>query len=124
MDQVNPSLEALVGRSVERVEDSALITGSGRFVGDMSLPHQLHMRLVRSQVANGRIVNIDVTEALSMPGVFAVWTGNDVRDVSPVDYRDPAPEALATYRQPVLAGERVRYVGEPVAAVFAADAYL
>ncbi len=57
-------------------------------------------------------------------GVVAVWTGQDVLDISPVDYRDPAPEPLLAYRQPVLARERVRYVGEPVAAVFAVDAYI
>src|SRR4051812_10025879 len=90
----------------------------------MSLPFQLHMRLVRSPVAHGRIVAIDTTEALAVPGVVAVWTGQDVLDISPVDYRDPAPEPLQAYRQPVLARERVRYVGEPVAAVFAVDAYV
>jgi aerobic carbon-monoxide dehydrogenase large subunit len=121
---VKPSQEPPFGRSVERLEDLALTTGSGRFVGDMSLPHQLHMRLVRSPIANGQIVNIDLTEALEVPGVFAIWTGDDVRDVAPVDFRDPAPEALAAYRQPVLARSRVRYVGEPIAAVFATDAYV
>lgn len=115
--------ETLIGRSVERLEDTALLTGSGRFVADMSLPFQLHMRLVRSPVANGRIIHVDVTEALAIPGVVAVWTGDDVLDIAPVDYRDPAPEALLVYRQPVLANKRVRYVGEPVAAVFAVDAY-
>ena len=63
-------------------------------------------------------------EALAVPGVIAVWTGDDVRDISPVDYRDPAPEPLWPYRQPILANKRVRYVGEPVAAVFANDAYV
>ncbi len=100
------------------------MTGSGRFVADMSLPFQVHMRLVRSSVANGRIREIDVREALAVPGVVAVWTGDDVREISPVDYRDPAPEALWPYRQPILANKRVRYVGEPVAAVFANDAYV
>jgi carbon-monoxide dehydrogenase large subunit len=89
----------------------------------MSLPFQLHMRLVRSPVAHGRILKIDATEALGIPGVVAVWTSRDVSDVPPVDFRDPSAEALLPYRQPVLAYERVRYVGEPVAAVFAADAY-
>jgi carbon-monoxide dehydrogenase large subunit len=116
--------EALVGRSVERIEDLALVKGAGRFVADMSFPQQLHMRLVRSQIANGQIVRIDLSDALAIPGVFAIWTGEDVKDVAPVDYRDPAPEALAIYRQPVLASGRVRYVGEPVAAVFATDAYI
>src|SRR5438445_13630989 len=102
----------------------SLLTGSGRVVADMSLPYQLHMRLFRSPVAHGRILAVDTTEALAVPGVVAVWTGHDVLDISPVDYRDPAPEALLAYRQPILARERVRYVGEPVAAVFAVDAYV
>jgi aerobic carbon-monoxide dehydrogenase large subunit len=113
----------VIGRSVDRLEDFALVTGSGRFVADMSLPFQLHMRLVRSPIAHGRILKIDATEALTIPGVVAVWTSRDVCDVPPVDFRDPSAEALLPYRQPVLAHERVRYVGEPVAAVFAEDAY-
>ena len=113
----------VIGQSVDRLEDIALVTGSGRFVADMSLPFQLHMRLVRSPVAHGRIVKVDITEALTIPGVIAVWTSDDVADVPPVDFRDPSAEALKPYRQPVLARARVRYVGEPVAVVFAADPY-
>ncbi|MBN8965627.1 MAG: xanthine dehydrogenase family protein molybdopterin-binding subunit [Rhizobiales bacterium] len=113
----------VIGHSVGRLEDAALVTGSGRFVADMSLPHQLHMRLVRSPIANGRILGIDSTEALALPGVVAVWSGEDVADIPPVDFRDPSAEALLPYRQPVLARGRVRYVGEPVAIVFAADIY-
>ncbi|MBO0758255.1 MAG: xanthine dehydrogenase family protein molybdopterin-binding subunit, partial [Bradyrhizobiaceae bacterium] len=113
----------MIGKSVERLEDLALVTGSARFVADMSLPFQLHMRVVRSPIANGRIIDIDTAEALTIPGVVAVWTSRDVLDVPPVDFRDPSAEALLPYRQPVLARGRVRYVGEPVAAVFAVDAY-
>jgi aerobic carbon-monoxide dehydrogenase large subunit len=113
----------VIGRSVDRLEDLALVTGSARFVADMSLPFQLHMRLVRSPIANGRIIDIDATGALTIPGVVAIWTSGDILDVPPVDFRDPSAEALLPYRQPVLARERVRYVGEPVAVVFAVDAY-
>jgi carbon-monoxide dehydrogenase large subunit/6-hydroxypseudooxynicotine dehydrogenase subunit gamma len=113
----------MIGRSVDRLEDIALVTGAGRFVADMSLPFQLCMRLVRSPVAHGQILKIDATEALAIPGVLAVWTSDDVSRVPPVDFRDPSANALLPYRQPVLARERVRYVGEPVAAVFAVDAY-
>ncbi|MGV3633773.1 MAG: xanthine dehydrogenase family protein molybdopterin-binding subunit [Pseudorhodoplanes sp.] len=116
--------DRLIGRSVERVEDLALVTGAGRFVADMSLPLQLHMRLVRSPIAHGRIVSIDISEARALRGVVAIWTGEDVLDISPVDYRDPAPEPLWVYRQTILANKVVRYVGEPVAAVFATDAYV
>lgn len=114
----------VIGVSVGRLEDAALVTGAGRFIGDMSVPHQLHVRLVRSPVANGRIVAIDTSQARAMAGVVAVWTSDDIADVPPVDFRDPSAEALLPYRQPVLARGRVRYVGEPVAAVFADDAYV
>ena len=112
-----------IGQSVDRLEDLALVTGAGRFVADLSLPFELHVRLVRSPVAHGRLVKVDISKALATPGVVAVWTHRDVCDVPPVDFRDPSAEALLPYRQPVLARGRVRYVGEPVAAVFAVDAY-
>lgn len=116
--------DRVIGVSVRRLEDAALVTGSGRFVGDVSFPHQLHMRLVRSPVANGRIVAIDTARARALAGVVAVWTAEDIPDVPPVDFRDPSAEALLPYRQPVLARGRVRYVGEPVAAIFAQDPYV
>ena len=68
--------------------------------------------------------DIDIAAALAAPGVAAVWTGEDIADLPPIDFRDPAGEALRPYRQPLLAQDRLRYVGEPVAAVFATDPYL
>jgi CO/xanthine dehydrogenase Mo-binding subunit len=62
--------------------------------------------------------------ALKAPGVIAVWTGAEIADLPPIDFRDPAAEALRPYRQPLLARQWLRYVGEPVAAVFATDSYL
>jgi carbon-monoxide dehydrogenase large subunit/6-hydroxypseudooxynicotine dehydrogenase subunit gamma len=118
------SRDGMIGRSVTRLEDAALVTGAGRYIGDISFPHQLHMRIVRSPIAHGRIVAIDVSHAQALPGVVAVWTGRDVADIPPVDFRDPSAEALLPYRQPILAQERVRYVGEPIAAVFAYDPYI
>ncbi len=115
---------AYLGRSVERLEDPPLVTGRGRFAADINFPGQLHMRMVRSSYAHAEIVSIDTTQARAMPGVIAVWTAEDIADVGPVDFRaDRAAEALKPYRQPVLAKGRVRYVGDPVAAVFAEDAY-
>jgi carbon-monoxide dehydrogenase large subunit len=113
-----------VGRSVPRLEDRPLVTGRGRFAADIAFAHQLHMRMVRSPVAHGRIVAIDAGAALALPGVAAVWTARDVADVPPIDFRLSKIEGLAAYRQTILATERVRYVGDPVAAVFAADAYV
>src|SRR5262245_51385724 len=113
----------VIGRSVPRLEDRPLVTGRGRFAADMSFPHQLHMRIVRSAHAHGRIVSIDRAAALALPGVVAVWTFDDVADVPPIDFRLTRIEGLEPYRQHVLAKQRVRYVGEPVAAVFADDPY-
>jgi aerobic carbon-monoxide dehydrogenase large subunit len=113
-----------VGQSVERLEDPPLVTGRGTFAGDINFPHQLTMRIVRSSYAHGRIVAIDATAARALPGVFAVWTADDILEVPPVDFREGSIPALDPYRQPVLAKARVRYVGDPLAAVFAADSYI
>ena len=88
------------------------------------LPHQLDMRIARSPVACGMIVAVETGAARALPGVAAVWTAADVADVLPIDFREGRIERLEPYRQPVLARDRVRYVGEPVAAVFAADPYV
>ena len=114
----------MIGESVPRLEDGPLLRGEGRFVADIDLPHQLHMRVVRSHVAHGTIESIDITEALAVPGVAAVWTGADVADIGPIDFRQVGADQMVPYRQPILATERVRYVGEPVAAVFAVDPYV
>jgi carbon-monoxide dehydrogenase large subunit len=113
-----------IGRSVERLEDPPLVTGRGCYAADISFPHQLHMRIVRSSHAHGRIVSIDTSAARAVPGVVAVWTAGDIPDVPPVDFREGRIEKLEPWRQPVLATDRVRYVGEPVAAVFAEDPYV
>src|ERR1700676_5321029 len=114
---------AFVGRSVTRLEDRPLVTGEGRFAADISFAHQLHMRVVRSAHAHGRIVTIDPQAALATNGVVAVWTATDVADIPPIDFRLTRIEGLEPYRQPILATNRVRYVGEPVAVVFASDPY-
>jgi carbon-monoxide dehydrogenase large subunit len=115
---------SVVGRSVPRLEDRPLVTGRGRFAADVGFPHMLHMRVVRSAYAHGRIVSIGAGAARALPGVVAVWTFADVADIPPIDFRLTRIEGLAPYRQTILARERVRYVGEPVAAVFAADPYV
>jgi len=113
-----------IGRSVPRIEDRPLVTGRGRFAADVGFAHQLHMRVVRSAHAHGRIVSIDTKTARAAPGVVAVWTAADVADVPPIDFRLTRIEGLDPYRQPILATDHVRYVGEPVAVVFATDPYL
>jgi aerobic carbon-monoxide dehydrogenase large subunit len=113
-----------IGQSVQRLEDPPLVVGRGRFAGDINFPHQLHMRVVRSAHAHGRLAAVDVAAARALPGVVAVWTAADIPDVPPVDFREGRIEKLEPYRQPVLATECVRYVGDPVAAVFAEDPYV
>jgi len=113
-----------VGRSVPRLEDPPLVTGRGLFAADIDFAHQLHMRVVRSAHAHGRIAAIATGAARAAPGVVAVWTAADVAAIPPIDFRLTRIEGLDPYRQPILAKERVRYVGEPVAVVFASDPYL
>ncbi|HZT51504.1 MAG TPA: molybdopterin cofactor-binding domain-containing protein, partial [Stellaceae bacterium] len=111
-------------RSVPRLEDPPLLRGAGRFADDIAFPGQLHMRVVRAAHAHGGIAVIDTAAARAAKGVVAVWTHADVAALPPIDFREGPVPALAPYRQPVLAHDRVRYVGEPLAAVFAEDAAL
>jgi aerobic carbon-monoxide dehydrogenase large subunit len=113
-----------IGASVTRLEDRPLVTGRGQFAADISFPRQLHMRVVRSANAHGVLKNVDVTEAKALRGVVAVWTASDIANLPPIDFREGPIEKLAPFRQPVLARDYVRYVGEPVAAVFATDPYV
>ena len=112
-----------IGRSVTRLEDLPLVTGRGRFAAAVSFPHQLHMRVVRSDYAHGKILSIDVAAALASPGCFAVWTYADVQHLGQIEHRASSVKGLEPYRQRALAHEFVRYVCEPIAVVFADDAY-
>ncbi|WP_459615189.1 xanthine dehydrogenase family protein molybdopterin-binding subunit [Bordetella sp. 2513F-2] len=116
--------EAVIGRSVPRLEDPPLVRGEGSFAADVNFPRQLHMRVVRSDVAHGLLRAIDTEAARRADGVVAVWTGADVADIPPIPFRATKVQGLEPYCQPILAQARVRYVGEPVAVVFATDPYL
>ncbi len=113
------------GAAVSRLEDFRLLTGSGKFAADWNLPGQLYGHFLRSDVAHARIVSLDVSAAKAHPGVHAVLTGDDaVRAgyVQPVSFfnfagKNGARPLLPQW--PVLAHERVRFVGEPVAFVVA-----
>src|SRR5690242_7335617 len=83
-----------VGRSVARLEDGPLVLGQGRFAADISFAHELHMRVVRSAHAHGRILAIDATAARAIAGVVAIWTGTDVADIPPIDFRLTRIEGL------------------------------
>src|SRR5579884_822452 len=114
---------AQIGGAVRRLEDRPLLTGAGLFAADVSVPGMLHMRVVRSSVAFGRLAGVRTAEARRHPGAVALWTAVDLADIPPIDFRLTPVPGLEPYRQPVLARDHVRYVGEPIAAVFAVDPY-
>jgi carbon-monoxide dehydrogenase large subunit len=109
-----------IGQPIERVEDLRLLRGAGRFVDDITCPAQLHAVVLRSAVAHGIIRRIDVSAALGLRGVHAVLTAADIGSVIPtIPVRlFPMPEHVP-FQQPVMAFDRVRYVGEPLAVVIA-----
>ncbi|PPR11805.1 MAG: 6-hydroxypseudooxynicotine dehydrogenase complex subunit gamma [Alphaproteobacteria bacterium MarineAlpha11_Bin1] len=112
-----------IGKRVLRLEDGPLLSGQGTFAADWSFPDTLHMRVIRSSVAHGKIRTIDITDAISLSGVHAVWTAADVTEIPPIEFRATKYMGLEPYKQPVIAADIVRYVGEPVAVVFAEDLY-
>ncbi|WP_262700319.1 MULTISPECIES: xanthine dehydrogenase family protein molybdopterin-binding subunit [Streptomyces] len=116
--------DRLVGRSVARREDPRLLSGRGRFVDDIELPGMLHAQFVRSTVAHGTITEIDLTRVRQVPGVVAAFSAADLElgDIT-AQLDRPLSEFVPT-AMPVLARDRVRYVGEPVAVVVARDPYL
>ena len=113
---------AFVGSPVERLEDLRFLRGRGQFVDDITGKDVLHAVLLRSPVAHGRIRSIDVSAALARPGVHAVITAADVGDVPVITMRQELLPAFEAYQQPVIARDKVRYVGEPVAVVVADSA--
>ena len=117
-----PQTSNYVGQRVKRTEDPRLIKGLAHYVDDIRLPDTLHVAFVRSVYAHARITNIDASEALKAPGVVAVYTGKDVAKIGPV----PCAGALPGLKVPdyrVLAQGKVYFVGHPIAAVVARDAY-
>jgi carbon-monoxide dehydrogenase large subunit len=114
----------VIGRSLSRREDPPLLRGQGRFAADINFPGQWVMRVVRSAVAHGEIRSIDASAALALPGVHAVWTSKDIAHIPRIPFRLTGLKTLEPYQQPILAEGIVRYVGEPVALVFADDAYI
>lgn len=112
-----------VSRSILRREDPPLLRGRARFMGDLRLPGVLAVKFLRSSHAHARITAIDVRAALAMPGVVAALTGTELA-VTTRPIR--AVMTGAGYKEtdwPALAHDKVRYVGEPVAAVVASDQY-
>ena len=113
------------GREVQRIEDAELLVGAGRFVDDVSLPSQAHMRFLRSPHAHARIVSIDAEAAKAMPGVITVLTGAELAaagvkriPLAPMFHRPDGSPGASPLR-PALAEDIVRFVGEGIAASIA-----
>jgi len=108
-----------VGRSLPRLEGHDKVTGRAEYTHLIQLPGMLHAKIFRSTVAHGRIKSIDTSAARKVPGVYAVYTSDDVRTVIAAPYYGPA-----FHDQPILAIGKVHFVGEPVAVVLASDPHV
>ncbi len=106
--------QGLVGLSAPRVDARAKATGEAKYAGDLQIPGLAYGKVLRSPYAHARIVRIDASRAQALPGVIAVLTGDDVLDINPY-------YGHAIKDRPLIAIDRVRFVGEPVAAVAAED---
>lgn len=113
-----------VGASVPRREDPRLVGGRGRFVDDIHLPGMLHAQFVRSTVAHAGVLEVDLAEVRALPGVIGAFSAADLGliDITAVLHR-PLTEFVPT-DMPVLARDKVRFVGEPLAIVVGVDAYV
>ena len=110
---------AFIGSSIERLEDLRFLTGRGQYTDDLTDERMLHAVFLRSAVAHGRIRKIDTAAALGRPGVHAVITAADIGEIPTIPLRhDPLPSSKL-YVQPIIAADKVRFVGEPIAVVVA-----
>lgn len=111
-----------IGQRMPRKEDARLLTGRGTFVDDVVLPGMLHVAFVRSPIARGRIRLIDTSAALGMPGVRAILTAADLARLKVQMFSFfMMPVEVET---PMLATDRVAYVGDPVVMIVAQDRYI
>lgn len=107
-------MSGVVGTAMRRVDAAEKATGAARFTGDLALPGLLCGKVLRSPFPHARLVRVDTSAAERMPGVRAVLTGGDLADLDPY-------YGHAIKDRPIVALERVRFIGEPVAAVAADD---
>lgn len=117
------SLEQVIGARLPRREDSRLVRGAGRYVGDLRVPGCLEAAFLRGDVAHGELRAVDLEPARRLPGVAAAWSHADLPllpEVPPM----LDPQSVRGRPWPALANGRVRYVGEPLAIVVAADRYV
>jgi carbon-monoxide dehydrogenase large subunit len=111
--------EGGIGDAVRRREDERFLTGRGRYIGDIEVPHALHAVFVRSPHAHARIGRIDVSAALHVPGVVAVWTGADMARAATTLRVAPPIEGLKPVDLPPFPVDKVRFAGDLVACVIA-----
>ncbi len=116
---LSPAETPQVGRSLPRLESWLKVTGRAEYVHNLRLPGMLYGRIFRSSIAHGRIKRLDVSAAQAVGGVHRVVTAADLKEIVRDPYYGPA-----FHDQPVLAVDKVRYVGEPVAVVLAADPHV
>ncbi|GMG85190.1 xanthine dehydrogenase family protein molybdopterin-binding subunit [Paralimibaculum aggregatum] len=109
-----------IGQSMKRVEDPRILAGKGGYIDDVTVPGMAHAAMVTSPHAHARIVSIDTSKARALPGVIGVYTGQDLARVV-----DPCPSfASPPVPQHAIVLDKVRHVGEVVAAVVAEDRYV
>jgi len=119
--------ERYTGASIKRSEDPRILTGAGRYVDDIKLPGMLHAAFVRSPLAHARVLSVDVSAARALPGVVAALTGAELEAMTV-----PGPDALMalmgwtgpTPEFTLLATDKVRFAGDPVAVVVAESRYV
>ncbi|MEJ2885275.1 xanthine dehydrogenase family protein molybdopterin-binding subunit [Actinomycetospora aeridis] len=112
-----------VGASIPRHEDPRLLTGRGRFVDDITLPGMLHAGFVRATVAHAHVTAIDLTATRVVDGVVAAYDARDLALGDIVALLDRPAEEFTPTAMPILAKDKVRFVGEPLAIVIARDPY-
>jgi aerobic carbon-monoxide dehydrogenase large subunit len=108
-----------VGRAVRRREDLALLRGRGSFVATMRMEGMVYLAVLRSPIAHGRILSVDASAAKAAVGVIDVLTAADITEAAPMPVTAREGATLAPIPIPLLAREKVRFTGEPVAAVIA-----
>jgi carbon-monoxide dehydrogenase large subunit len=113
-----------IGSPVERIEDLRFLRGRGEFIGDLQRKGMLHAAILRSPTAHGRLRAIDAAAANAVPGVRAVVTAAEIGAVPKIPLRLVPLPGTERFLQPVIAADRVRYVGEPIALVLADSAAL
>src|SRR2546423_6950704 len=111
--QIMSGTNRYIGSAVERVEDFRFLRGRGEFVGDLRREGMLHAAILRSPVAHGRIRNLDAAAARAIPGARAVITAAEIGAVPRIPLRLLPLPGTERFLQPVIATDRVRYVGEP-----------